>query len=148
VCGLWWEFACFAIHFVVQSEAMKTILRSVALVELLFVFPAALFMTALFVRNIQPLQYEPAHTAQRIVDWYAARPHVGLWVLLIALPLAVVVIGSATLVREWRRNQELRDITARVIEIIRLQAPSLLIACATAVACVILAIVALHVLTD
>jgi hypothetical protein len=127
---------------------MKTILRSVALVELLFVFPAVLFMAALFVRNIQPLQYEPAHTAQRIVDWYAARPHVGLWVLLIALPLAVVVIGSATLVREWRRKQELRDTTVRVIEIIRLQAPSLLIACATAVACVILAIVALHVLTD
>jgi hypothetical protein len=127
---------------------MKTILRSVALVELLFVFPAVLFMTALFARSIQPLQYEPAHSAQRIVDWYAARPHVGLWILLIALPVAVVVIGSATLVREWRRNQDLRDATTKVIGIIRLQAPSLLIAGATAVACVILAIVALHVLTD
>jgi hypothetical protein len=127
---------------------MKTILRSVALVELLFVFPAVLFMTALFARSIQPLQYEPAHSAQRIVDWYAARPHVGLWILLIALPVAVVVIGSATLVREWRRYQDLRDATTKVIGIIRLQAPSLLIAGATAMACVILAIVALHVLTD
>ena len=78
---------------------MKTILRSVAVLELLFVFPAVLFMTALFARSIQPLQYEPAHAAQRIVDWYAVRPHVGLWVLLIALPLAVVAIGSATLMR-------------------------------------------------
>ena len=127
---------------------MKTILRSVAALELLFVFPAVLFMTALFARNVQPPQFEPAHTAQRIVNWYAARPHFGLWVLLIALPLVVVVIGSATLMREWHRNQELRDATLRTIRIIRSHAPSILIAGATAMAGGILAIVALHVLTD
>jgi hypothetical protein len=127
---------------------MKTILRSVAALELLFVFPAVLFMSALFARNIQPRQYEPAHTAQRIVDWYAARPHIGLWVLLIALPLVVVVIGSATLMREWHRNPELHDASLRTIRIIRSQAPSILIAGATAMAGGILAIVALHVLTD
>ena len=136
------------IHFVIQSESMKTILRSVAALELLFVFPAVLFMTALFARSIQPLQYEPAHTAQRIVDWYAARPHIGLWILLIALPLAVVVIGSATLMREWHRNQELRVATLRAIGIIRSQASSILIAGATAMAGGILAIVVVHVLTD
>ena len=127
---------------------MKTILRSVAALELLFVFPAVLFMSALFARSVQPLQYEPAHTAQRIVDWYAARPHVGLWVLLIALPLAVVVIGSATLMREWHRNQELRVATLRAIGLIRSQVPTILIAGATAMAGSILAIVALHVLSD
>ena len=127
---------------------MKTILRSVAALELLFVFPAVLFMTALFTRSIQPLQYEPAHTAQRIVDWYAARPHIGLWVLLMALPLAVVVIGSATLIREWVRNQELRDATLKTIGFIRSQAPTFLIVGATAMAAGILAIVALHVMTD
>lgn len=136
------------IHFVIQSESMKTILRSVAVLELLCVFPAVLFMTALFVRNLQPLQYEPAHTAQRIVDWYAARLHLGLWVLLIALPFAVVVIGSATLIREWDRNQELREGTRRAIGFVRSQASSILIAGATAMAGGILAIVALHVLTD
>ena len=135
-------------YFVIQSESMKTILRSVAALELLFVFPAVLFMTALFARNIQPLQYEPAHTAQRIVDWYAARPHIGLWVLLIALPLAVVIIGSVSLVREWSRSQELQNATLRTIGFIRSQAPSVLIAGATAIAGGILAIVALHVLTD
>ena len=127
---------------------MKTILRSVAALELLFVFPAALFMTALFARNLQPVQYEPAHTAQRIVDWYAARPHIGLWILLIALPLAVIGLGSATLVREWRRSRELRDATLRAMEIIRSQAVSILIAGATALAAGILAIVAFHVLAD
>ena len=136
------------IYFVIQSESMKTILRSVAALELLFVFPAVLFMSALFARSVQPLQYEPAHTAQRIVDWYAARPHVGLWVLLIALPLAVVVIGSATLMREWHRNQELRVATLGAIGFIRSQVPSILIAGATAMAGGILAIVALHVLSD
>ena len=127
---------------------MKTILRSVAALELLFVFPAVLFMTALFARNIQPLQYEPAHTAQRIVDWYAASPHIGLWVLLIALPLAVVGIGTTTLIREWHHNQELRVATLKVIGFIRSQASSILIAGASAMALGILAIVALHVLTD
>ena len=127
---------------------MKTILRSVAALELLFVFPAVLFMTSLFARNIQPLQYEPAHTAQRIVDWYAARPHLGLWILLIALPLTVVVIGSVTLMREWQRNEELRVATLSAIGITRSRMSSILIAGATAIAVVILAIVALHVLTD
>ena len=127
---------------------MKTILRSVAALELLFVFPAVLFMTALFTRNIQPLQYEPAHSAQRIVDYYAASPHIGLWVLLIALPFAVVVIGSATLIREWHRNQELRVATLKVIGFVRSQAPSILIAGASTMALGILVIVALHVLTN
>jgi len=99
---------------------MKTILRAVATLELLFVFPAVLFMTALFVRNIQPLQYEPAHTAQRVVALYASSTHIGLWVLLIALPFAVVIIGSATLIREWRRNHELRDATLGVVGFISL----------------------------
>jgi hypothetical protein len=136
------------IHFVVQSESMKAILRFVAVLELLCAFPAVLLMTALFVRNIQPLQYEPAHTAQRIVDWYAARMHLGLRVLLIALPFAVVVIGSATLMREWHRNQELREGTRRVIGFVRPHASFVMIAGATAMADGILAIVALHVLTD
>lgn len=127
---------------------MKTILRSVAALELLFVFPAVLFMTALFARSIQPLQYEPAHTAQRIVDWYAARPHIGLWLLLIMFPLAVIVMGSVTLMREWRRSQELRVATLRAIGFVRSQASSILIAGATAIAAGVLAIVALHVLTN
>ena len=139
---------CVLLNFVIQSEPMKTILRSVAALELLFVFPAVLFMTALFARSIQPLEYEPAHSAQRIVAWYAASPHIGLWVLLIALPLAVVVIGSATLIREWHSNKEFRVATMKVTGFIRSQTPSILIATATATALGILAIVALHVLTD
>jgi len=45
---------CPPINFVIQSESMKTILRSVAALELLFMFPAALFMSALFARSVLP----------------------------------------------------------------------------------------------
>jgi len=140
--------SCIEIYFVLQSKFMKMIRRSLAALELLLVFPAVLFMTSLFARSVQPQQYEPARTAQRIVDWYSARPHIGLWVLLIALPLVVLAIGLLTLNREWRRNQPLRDATLQAIAIVRLHAASLLIAGATAVAGGILAIVGVHMLTD
>jgi len=83
-----------------MGVSLNTIKRTVAATELLLISPAALFMTALFVRNLQPQQYEPAHRAQRMVMWYAVRPWT-LWVLLIGLPFAVRVTGRATLLRSW-----------------------------------------------
>jgi hypothetical protein len=127
---------------------MPVLRRLIAAAELLLIFPAALFMTALFVRNLQPLQYEPARSAARIVTWYSLRPHVGLWVLLIALPLAVLVIGSATLLRGWRTDHELRDAAWRGLSLVRTHAATLVIAAATVTASGILAVVALHVLAD
>lgn len=127
---------------------MKTNRRPLAALELLLVFPAVLFMTALFARDIQPPQFEPAHTAQRIVDWYASSVHVGLWILLIALPLTVLIIGSTTLLRAWRRDPAFHDAAIQMFGVIRAHAATLLIACSTATAFGILAIVALHVMTD
>ena len=72
---------------------MSAIKRSVIVAQLLLIFPSALFMGALVVRELQPLQNEPAHTAQQLVMWYAARMWT-LWVLLIALPFAVLVTGG------------------------------------------------------
>ena len=122
--------------------------RTAAAVELLLISPAALFMTALVVRSLQPPQYQPAHTAERIVAWYAARPHVGLWGLLIALPLAVLVIGCGTLRRNWSVNAELRNATRQTRAAVRAHLATLLVAGATLAAGGILAIVALHMLTD
>jgi hypothetical protein len=127
---------------------MKTFPRMLAALELLLVFPAVLFMTSLFVRNIQPVQYEPAHTAQLIVDWYGARIHIGLWLLLVTLPLAVLGIGMAALARQWRREEDLRRATREVLILVRGHAAALLIAGATIAAGCVLAVVALHVLTD
>ncbi len=127
---------------------MSTIKRALAATELLLIFPAALFMTALFVRNLQPQQYEPAHTAQQIVAWYAARPHVGLWVFLMALPFAVLVIGCATLLRTWNAEVELRQAARETFAAFRQHLATLIVALTTIAAAGILAIVALHVLTD
>lgn len=127
---------------------MNTIKRTIATAELLLVFPAALFMTALFVRNLQPPQYEPAHTAQRLVAWFSARPRLGLDVLLIALPFAALAIGCATVVRGWKSDAKLRQAAVETLAAVRAHLAALLIAGATLMAGGILAIVALHVITD
>jgi hypothetical protein len=121
---------------------------AVATTELLLIFPAALFMTALFVRNLQPPQYEPAHAAQQIVAWYAVRPHTGLWGLLIGLPLTVLVTGCATLIRKWSDDVALREAARQTAAVLGAHLATLLIAVATLMAGGVLAIVALHVLTD
>ena len=70
---------------------------------LLLILPSILFMGALVVRELQPLQNEPAHTAQQqLVMWYAALMWT-LWVLLIALPFAVLATGCVTLASNLRR---------------------------------------------
>jgi anti-sigma factor RsiW len=127
---------------------MNTIKRTIAATELLLVFPAALFMTALFVRNLQPEQYEPAHTARRLVEWFSARPHLGLDVFLIALPFAAFVIGCSTVLRGWRSDAELRQAARETLGAVRAHLATLLTAGATLMAGGILAIVALHMITD
>ena len=124
-----------------------TIKRTIAAAELLLIFPAALFMSALVVRSLQPPQYQPAHTAQQVVTWYAGRTWT-LWVLLMALPLAVLASGGGVLLRNWRDDGELRQETRQVFAAIRAHLATLLIAAATVAAAGILVIVALHSVTD
>lgn len=127
---------------------MKSRISSIAAVELLLIFPAILFMAALFVRNLQPQQYEPAHSADQIVTWYAERPHVGLWILLIALPVAVLVSGCATLLAKWRSDEEVREVARKAFASLHAHLATVCITAATIAAGGVLAIVALHVLTD
>ena len=70
--------------------------RIIACLQPVLIFPAALFMASLVVRNFGPPQYEPAHTAQQIVMWYAGRLWT-LWVLLFALPCMALVCGCTVL---------------------------------------------------
>ncbi len=127
---------------------MKTILRPLAAAELLLVAPAALFMAALFVRNLQPQQFEPAHTAARIVDLYASSTHIGLWLLMIALPFLVLVLGSFVLARTWQADSALRQAAQQALAALRAHLAAFFIACATLSAFAILSIVALHLITD
>jgi hypothetical protein len=127
---------------------MSSLRRALATAELLLILPSALFMTALFVRNLQPIRYEPAATAQRIVNWYAARPHIALWGFLMALPLMVLVMGGAALVRMWNSDAALRETARGVLAALKTHLATFLIFAATCTAALILAIVGLHVLTD
>ena len=90
----------------------------------------------------------PAHTAQRIVAWYAMRPRTGLWGLLIGLPLAVLVIGCGTLLRAWSYDMELRQATRHTLATLRAHLATIMVAGATLTARGILAVAALHLLTD
>ncbi|HEV2751902.1 MAG TPA: hypothetical protein VGV12_15380 [Gemmatimonadales bacterium] len=130
-----------------MNVSSGTIKRTIAVTELLLISPALLFMIALVVRELQPQQYEPAHTAERIVMWYAARQWT-LWVLLIALPLAALVIGSGRLLSSWRDDAELRQSARQALALIRAHLATLVVAAATLAAAGILVIVGVHMLTD
>jgi hypothetical protein len=125
---------------------MRTLTRIIAISELMLIFPAALFMTALVVRNLGP-QYELAHTAQRVITWYSGQMWT-LWVLLLALPFAVLVTGCATLLRGWNRDLELANIAHRSLAMFRTHPATLFVAATTVVAAVILVIVVLHMLAN
>ncbi|MBV8573020.1 MAG: hypothetical protein JO319_20550 [Acidobacteriaceae bacterium] len=121
---------------------------TIASAEVLLVLPAALFMAALFLSNVQPEPYEPAHSAHQIVAWYAVRTYIGLWLFLIALPTVALLTGSATLLRRWSTDVELREATRQTCSALMPHLATAVIAAATLLAGVILAIVALHILTD
>lgn len=125
---------------------MRSLTRIIA-AELLLIFPAALFMTALVVRNLRLRQYEPAHTAQRIVMWYSGRMWT-LWVLLLALPFAVLVTGCATLLRGRNRDLELPNPPHRSLAVLRTNPATLFVVATTLAAAAILVIVVLHMLTN
>jgi hypothetical protein len=121
--------------------------RIIAVLELVLIFPAALFMTALTLRNFQPLQYEPARSAQQLVMWYAGRMWT-LWVLLLGLPFIVLVSGCVELLRSWNRDIVLPLTSQKSLAMVRAHLASLFIAATTLIAGVILAIVVLHVLAN
>jgi hypothetical protein len=122
-------------------------IRIIAALELALILPAALFMTALVTRSLQPLQYEPAHTADQLVMWYAGRMWT-LWVLLLALPFTVLVSGCATMLRNWNRDIELPRTARQSLAAIRAHLAKFFIAATTLTAGGILAIVVLHMLAN
>ena len=83
-----------------------------------------------------------------MVDWFAARPVLGLDIILITLPFVAFVIGCTVVVRQWRSDERLRASTAAALSAGRAHLPWLVVAVATFVAGSILAIVALHMITE
>jgi ABC-type Fe3+ transport system permease subunit len=130
---------------------MRRRTSAIAALDLVLLFPAALFMAALVFRNLGrnlgPLPYGPAHTAQQIVLWYAGKVWT-LWVLLVALPLVVLASGSATLLRGWDQNGELPHTARPSPHVISAHPATILVALTTLAAAGILAIVVLHMLAN
>ena len=123
--------------------------RFVAAAEFLLVAPGALFIAALFLRSIQSQDLEPAHTANRIVLWYVGLgPRVGLRGLLVALPLAGLCLGGATLLQGWAADAELRRAAHETLAAIRRHPATALVTAATALAAGVLSIVVFHMLTN
>jgi hypothetical protein len=120
--------------------------RTVVAAEVLLILPASLFMTALVVRDLQPAGAAPGAAA--VVDWFAARPQVGLWGLLITLPFVALVTGCATLFRSWNADLQLRDAVRRMLLAARARVGTLVVAVTTLTAAAVLAIVAVHVLAN
>ena len=127
------------------QSAMRT--RIIAVMELVLIFPAALFMTALTLRNLQPLQYEPARSAHQLVMWYAGRMWT-LWILLLGLPFIVLFSGCAELLRSWNRNSVLPLTSWKSLAMLRAHLATLFITATTLIAGVILVIVVVHVLAN
>jgi hypothetical protein len=117
--------------------------RAIAATQALLIFPAILFMCALILRQMSPLQHEPAYTSQQIVMWYAGRMWT-LWVLLITLPLAVVVTGCLTFLRSWNKDRELPRNMQEWSSAIHADPVMLFVGALTLTAGVVLAIVAVH----
>jgi hypothetical protein len=118
-------------------------LRIIAALELILILPAGLFMIALVLRTLSSLGYEPAHSAQQVVMWYAGRMWT-LWVLLLALPFAVLLIGCLTLYRD----AELLLSVRQSVSLLHGHLATLFVAVTTLAAVGILAIVILHMLAN
>lgn len=121
--------------------------RTVAAIQAVLIFPAVLFMVALLMRYLQLAQNEPARSAQLIVMWYADRIWT-LWVLLAGLPLAVLVIGCVTLLRNGITETKPQQAAPQPSAAIRLHFATFIIAATTLAAGVILVVVGVHVLMN
>ena len=122
---------------------MKPVTRAIAAMEIVLVLPAALFMASIFLKPVQPLL-----NTWRIIEWYARHTVLGLYLFLCAMPLAAFVVGIAATLRSWRRDAELRQAARRIYDALGAHAAQALIAGATLMAGGMLAIVALHLVTE
>jgi len=123
---------------------MNTNKHYVAVMEVLLILPAALFMAALVIRELPLSGLDVA--AQRAVMWYAERQWT-LWLLLVTLPLVVLLVGCATLLQGCDADR-LRTAVRKPLAAISTDVTSIFIAALTFVAAVILAIVGLHILAN
>src|ERR1700712_2762905 len=89
------------------GDERRRLKKAIAAAELLLISPAVLFMIAILLRGARPNAQEPSFTAQQIAFWYTERVWT-LWILLIAMPLAALVVGVVALKQTWDADSELQ----------------------------------------
>jgi hypothetical protein len=127
---------------------MNRRLLPVTLSEVFFVFPAALFFAAAFLRVLQPAGHEPARTGGQVFDWFSETGRLGGATMLLVMPALVLVIGTIILIRAWRSDAELRTSTKAVRKALGRYLNVYLLAATTALAGGILFFVVSHIITD
>jgi len=113
------------------------------------VLPASVLLAAAALRLLQPRQYEPARTSWIILEWTVTHvSRLGAAILFIGMPGIVVTAGCAALLRNWRQDQALRHDATMAFAILRRHFAFGWLAAAVLLAATILAVVAIHVVTD
>ena len=124
-------------------------LRAIAIGEWLMVLPATVLLAAAALRTFQPRQYEPARTSWIIFEWTMTHvSRLGAVILFIGMPGVVVAAGCAALLRNWRKDQALRNDVTMTVAIVRRHFALGLLTAAVVLAGTILAAVAVHMITD
>ena len=124
-------------------------MRILALGECALVLPATILLAAAAARWMQPLQYEPAHISWLIFEWTTTHiSRSGAALLFLGLPAVAIVVGFSVLLSAWRNNQQLRTDVTDAWGGLRRQWSIALVSAATFVAAIIVALAAVHVLTD
>ncbi len=78
-----------------------------AFLAVLLVLPSLVLLGAALVRGLQPVAYEPAHTAAAIVDWFATLRAAGA--ILVVGPALGLALGVLAVWRRLRADAESRD---------------------------------------
>lgn len=121
--------------------------RTLAAAHLLLISPAVVFLIAVIVQRLPPLQQQPALTAQHIVSWYADRMWT-LWILLLALPLSVLISGGISLLRESSGSAEVSSLRQKALLAVHAAQARTSVALTTVTAAVIVGTVVLHMLAN
>ncbi len=100
-------------------------------------------MVALFLRAVQPIM-----GTGHLIVWFSQHTLVGLDIFLVAMPLAALVVGSTVVLRSWRSDAALRGNALQICARVRANVAWVLIAMSTLMAGAILAIVAVHLITE
>jgi len=120
-----------------------------AIMELLLVMPATLFLGLAALRSMQPRQYQPARIGWIIFEWMANNlTRVDAAVIFLVLPAIAFILGIAALLRSWQRDERLRWDAIAFLAVLRRNLHFVIVSAGVLAGAAILAAAAVHIVTD